>query len=340
MPKWSSTSWAVLNINQRQGRAPKSTRQLVNRSTPVMPDGAMAIKVTLYIPCFNGEQTLPFCLAGALSQSLVPDEIIVVDDGSSDRTARIAKRYGVKLVQHDRNLGLSAARNTAIRESTGDLIAALDADCVPERGWLEAMVKLMEANPGLTGIGGAVLETNKTTIADQWRTNHMKQHLGKQPVTNPQFLFGANTVFRRAALLAAYPYPEILRTNGEDLEMCLRMQTRVPGRRLFYTPTAIVYHLRGDTITSLLNNYWRYQTYASWVGRPATGFGDRTLQTYRMLRVLWAERLPIDLRERRWGGILIVLMATPYLISKQAREFWRTSPQRRTARAKGTTAAS
>jgi GT2 family glycosyltransferase len=71
-------------------------------------------KVSVYIPCYNVANYLAPVLEGALQQTLPPDEILVIDDGSKDQTCEIAARYPVTIVRHERNRGLAAARNTGI----------------------------------------------------------------------------------------------------------------------------------------------------------------------------------------------------------------------------------
>ena len=89
-------------------------------------------KVSLYIPCYNGEEHIAACIEGVLNQFRKPDEIFVIDDGSTDRTAEIAENYPqVTVIRHEENKGLAAARNSAIAASTGDYVASLDADCGP-----------------------------------------------------------------------------------------------------------------------------------------------------------------------------------------------------------------
>jgi glycosyltransferase involved in cell wall biosynthesis len=99
---------------------------------------AKRIRVTVVIPAFNEASRIGAAIESVLAQTLPAHEIIVVDDGSTDGTAEVASRPGVRVLRQP-NGGISAARNRAFREATGDWIALLDADdfWLPERlAWL------------------------------------------------------------------------------------------------------------------------------------------------------------------------------------------------------------
>jgi glycosyltransferase involved in cell wall biosynthesis len=96
--------------------------------------------ITVYIPAYNVARFLPTAIESLLAQTLVPAEIVIVDDGSKDDSASVAQRYPqVTVVRHERNSGLAAARNTAFRVARGEFVASLDADCVAEPTWLEKL---------------------------------------------------------------------------------------------------------------------------------------------------------------------------------------------------------
>ncbi|MCU0647912.1 MAG: glycosyltransferase family 2 protein [Gemmatimonadaceae bacterium] len=85
--------------------------------------------LSVVIPCFNGERYLRAALESVMAQSMPATEIVVVDDGSSDGSAPLAERFGhgVRVIRQA-NAGVSAARNTGVAESRGELLAFLDAD--------------------------------------------------------------------------------------------------------------------------------------------------------------------------------------------------------------------
>jgi len=213
-------------------------------------------KISVYIPAYNSEEFLSRVIEGLLSQTLRADEILVIDDGSLDSTAEIAAGYqDVTLIRHPKNKGLGAARNTGIRAARNELVASLDADCVPDPGWLAGLVRHFD-DARLVGVGGRLIEGIQRTVADRWRRAHMPQEWGDHPLRNPKFLFGCNNIFRKSAIMNVGGYDELMRTNGEDTHISRRLLDN--GWDLLYDPEPQIVHLRHDTSRSILDTYWRW----------------------------------------------------------------------------------
>jgi glycosyltransferase involved in cell wall biosynthesis len=85
------------------------------------------VKISVVIPAYNAARFLPRCLESVFAQTLKAEEVIVVDDGSTDDTAALAVKLGARVVRRP-NGGLSAARNTGIQNASSEWIALLDAD--------------------------------------------------------------------------------------------------------------------------------------------------------------------------------------------------------------------
>jgi glycosyltransferase involved in cell wall biosynthesis len=215
----------------------------------------MTRKVSLYIPCFNVEAYIAPVIEGILAQTFPADEILIVDDGSTDRTLEIARRYPVTIVRHDKNRGLAAARNTGLHRAKNEFVAALDADCSPDPAWLGTLVATL-AEPKMAMAGGKLIETVLTSVADRWRQSHMPQDWGETRIVRPKFTFGSNTISRKSAVEEVGWYDERMRTNGEDVDISRRL--RVRGYDCVYEPSAIVRHLRHDSVASVMNAYWRW----------------------------------------------------------------------------------
>ncbi|HVL39342.1 MAG TPA: glycosyltransferase [Fimbriimonadaceae bacterium] len=107
--------------------------------------------VSVVIPCYNGAATLAEAIESALAQTYSPLEVVVVDDGSTDESARIASRYDSVLVVQQSNGGLSAARNAGIARSSGEWILLLDADDRLLPDCASARLELAREHPFVTG---------------------------------------------------------------------------------------------------------------------------------------------------------------------------------------------
>jgi len=258
------------------------------------------VKATVYVPAYNVAEFLPRCLEAILAQNPPADEILVIDDGSRDASAEVATKYPrVTLIRHEINKGLAAARNTAMRAARNELVASLDADCVPAPDLL-AQLTARPQDSSIVGVGGKLTEGVQHTLADRWRAVHMPQHWGDAEIRNPRFLFGCNNAFRKSAVLAIGGYDESMRTNGEDVDLCRRLQEK--GWNFLYTPSARTTHMRHDTTRSILETSWRW--WRTGVNAYAGGARLRSVLGHAIqvhFRYNFLERFLADLRARRWN---------------------------------------
>jgi glycosyltransferase involved in cell wall biosynthesis len=171
------------------------------------------LSISVVIPVYNAQIFLRQAISSALEQTFPPHEIIVVNDGSTDSSQEIATSFGSAITCITQpNRGQSAARNLAIRHSTGDWIAFLDADdyWLPDK--LARQAALVQADPdiGLIYTGKTDLALDGTThdvpaMPPQW----VKVRL---PVQN--YIF-PTTVLVRRSLLLEHPFDESL-ASSED----------------------------------------------------------------------------------------------------------------------------
>ena len=108
------------------------------------------MRISVVIPARNEERFIEGCLESLEAQTLKPDEIIVVDNGSTDSTAERVRAIGVRLV-HCPTPGVAFARQAGLEAATGDWVATTDADSRPVRGWLEALHHHMGDSVALYG---------------------------------------------------------------------------------------------------------------------------------------------------------------------------------------------
>lgn len=125
--------------------------------------------VSVIIPVYNGEQYVKACINMMLNQSYKNLEIIVVDDGSADNSASIAQEFPVKLIRHEQNRGLSAARNTGIDAAQGKYIHFMDVDDEINSDYYKALVE------AITETGADVACSGMINIARPQKAQRFKK---------------------------------------------------------------------------------------------------------------------------------------------------------------------
>lgn len=130
-------------------------------------------KVSVIIPTYNRLPMVQEAVESVLAQDFEDFELIVVDDGSTDGTAEVIRKYGgrVRLIEHAHNRGVSAARNTGILHSRGKYIAFLDSDDLWVKGKLRIQVNFLDENPQFL-----LCYTDEIWIRKGKRVNPMKKH--------------------------------------------------------------------------------------------------------------------------------------------------------------------
>lgn len=223
--------------------------------------------VSVLVPCYNQARHIEGVIRAILRQTHPPDEIIVVDDASTDESARIIAELPVTLLRHERNLGPAAARNSALGASTGEIVLCIDADAYAQPDLIATLLRAYqdldpETFSSLAGIGGRGVEVCQENLADRWRVIHARQDFGNTYRENVPFLFGLCASYRRNVLEEAGGFDASFPVNaGEDFELGYRL--RRAGYKLHYEPRAIVNHNHADTEKSLKKNqsnwyYWSY----------------------------------------------------------------------------------
>lgn len=215
------------------------------------------LKVSFYVPCYNAKKYIDKCLQAILKQTYPIDEILVINDGSDDGIIEVISKFAVRIINNEKNQGLAATRNIALKEARNNFVASIDADCLIDPEWLKGCMKNFD-NPRVVAVGGRLLEANNSNIADSWRQVHLKHHWGEDKLINPIFLSGSNLVIRKDAIEQIGFYDEKkYRNNYEDVDLSLRLKER--SFKLIYEPKAKVMHMRRDTIVSVLKSFWQWK---------------------------------------------------------------------------------
>jgi glycosyltransferase involved in cell wall biosynthesis len=242
----------------------------------------MTARLTVVISSLNGAERIGPTLDAIDAQTVRDDlELLVVDDGSTDGTADVARARGVRVIRHERNLGLSAGRNTGARAATAPVVAFIDDDCQPPPDWAERL--LGGYTDGVTGVGGPIvpitgtgfmaryvernnrhepLELELTTsqalpyrlflyLRNQWTTPKPK------PRRDVHAFTGGNMSYRRDAFLEVGGFDERFRFGSEEEDLSRRLR-RAGHTRLVFEPEAWLSHRFEPTLRNVLRRSVAY----------------------------------------------------------------------------------
>jgi GT2 family glycosyltransferase len=213
-------------------------------------------KVSVVVCVYNGERTLSACLASLEKLNYPNYEVIVVNDGSTDGSEKIAEGYQYIRLINQENKGLSEARNVGIQASSGEIIAFTDADCTADADWLTYLVARFQSSD-FAAVGGPNLSPPDDSMiatcvavspgapAHVLLDDEVAEHIP-----------GCNMAFRREALQAIAGFDPIFRAAGDDVDVCWRLQNK--GYKIGFSPAAVVWHFRRNTIRDYLKQQRGY----------------------------------------------------------------------------------
>src|SRR5947209_734107 len=213
-------------------------------------------RVSVVVCSYNAERTMEACLASLEALDYPDYEVIVVNDGSTDRTLEIAERFPFCRIISQPNKGLSVARNVGAEAASGEIVAYTDSDCVADPDWLTYLVAKMETS-NLAACGGPNFpppEDSLVPAAVAVSPGGPTHVLISDEIA--EHIAGCNMAFRRDALLALGGFDPVYRAAGDDVDICWRFQDA--GHAIGFSAAAIVWHYRRNTVKAYLNQQRGY----------------------------------------------------------------------------------
>ncbi len=285
--------------------------------------------ISVIIPAYNAASTIGHCLKALSAQTCPPDEVIVVDDGSTDGTARMAKSFGVRVISQP-NAGPAAARNRGASVVQGDVLLFTDADCAPLPDWVAQMAAAF-VGPGVAGAKGAYLTRQREPVARFVQAEYEDRYDRMRGQSSIDFVDTYSAAYRRDVFVEAGGFDATFPTASvEDQEFSFRLAAR--GHRLVFVPQARVVHVHDRTVGEYARRkfwigYWKarvMRTHPSKLVRDS--HTPQVLKLQMGLAGLGALLVVAGLLDGRlalcglaaWAGLL--LSAIPFLVKVWQRD--------------------
>ena len=241
--------------------------------------------ITLYISSYNVEKTIGEVLEGVFELNPPPNEVILINDASTDQTLNILTNYQgkdrVKILNLKKNMGIGYCRNLAIKNSTNNIIATLDSDVVTDKKWLLNIYNSMIFHKSQLCGGQLIEKFLETNRYNYWRYIHLSHRFQEEKIPEVNsFLTGSNYILNKKAWEKVNGFNNQYRSNGEDVDFCIRL--RLNNLKMSYDSSAYCYHLQNDTLESLKNRSWRYYVHGTGLKKPS--YRRLILRTIKHLR--------------------------------------------------------
>ncbi len=212
--------------------------------------------VAIVVPAYNAAGTIGPCLQ-SLSNLSYPKPlytIVVVDNRSTDSTPEIAKGFQATILQESGRRSSYAARNAGIRQSSSEIVAFTDADCIAAPDWLQHLVAPFERED-VGATTGRIMDFEPSTPVEQFIANLGLWNSGEAVSGWPIVLTG-NAAVRRRCLLQLGLFNDRLYT-GADVDLGWRIHKQL-GQCVIHIPEALVRHKNYATVPAMYRQFRRH----------------------------------------------------------------------------------
>jgi glycosyltransferase involved in cell wall biosynthesis len=254
--------------------------------------------ISVIIPLFNAERNILALLDSLDRQNFRDFEVIVVDDGSTDRSKELVEKnvsryhFPLSLISQQ-NAGPAKARNVGVDNAKGDIIIFLDSDCIPPPGWIDEMIRPLTGDVAGCNCGYRV--KNQESLIARYIDYEIARRHERLNKDNIDTVGSYSASFIKGIFRKAGGFNTDYRTaSGEDFDLSFNIHKL--GYRLVFTDRTFVFHYHPDSLykflrQQFLRGYWRVPLYAQnkdkiYRGDSYTGFEPQVQFILSLLTVL------------------------------------------------------
>ena len=186
------------------------------------------MKISFIIPAYNEEKYITDCLAALLKETArmspeVASEIFVVDNNSTDGTGKAAANFPGVTVLEEKKKGANWARTRGLQETTGDLVAYIDADTKMPEGWIATAVKEFKNNPALVSLTGPYIYYDMSSLGKVFIWLYWTIIATPAYWVTGYLAVGGNVIAKRDALLKIGGFDTKIAFYGDDTDLARRL---------------------------------------------------------------------------------------------------------------------
>lgn len=216
------------------------------------------MRVSVVIPVYNEESRIKNCLNSLMKQDDKPDEIIMVDNNSTDNTVSIAKKYKDIKIINEKKQGITPARNKGFNTAKYEIIARCDADSVLPTNWVKQIRKVFSKNKNVVGFTNPIVFHDLPVIVKSSLPSDIFYYLSKAIIGIPTLIGPSLGITKKAWLKVKKEVCSDDKKVHEDIDLAIHLKkygeiffepkviVQISGRRIKYNPTSffIEYPLR------------------------------------------------------------------------------------------------
>jgi glycosyltransferase involved in cell wall biosynthesis len=196
-----------------------------------MPTSGLRLTASIIVPTYNRAGLLEQAIESALQQTRIPDEVIVVDDGSTDNTQEVLRRFGSPVVAiYQSNARLSAARNHGMRVARGDVFLYLDSDGLLLPNCVERTLQFLEEHPDVDVVYSDCYfvdkDGNRLGLFSQIEPGDRPEGMVLGEIGYRWFVINPSSTAVRRSALRDIEFDDDLSCTAEDFEFWRRLAVR------------------------------------------------------------------------------------------------------------------
>jgi len=291
----------------------------------------MIFKVSVLVLTQNRPLILKRCLISLINQNVLPDQIVVVDNGSGEKTEKSILKFKRKIkidYSQEKIKGEAFARNRALKLAEGDILVFIDDDCVADKNWLENIINFFQKNQKADGIVGRVenlLRKNIYTNVYQcyywrWLMENFKDFNQVQPLTLENTFFDTKNLALKRAIVKNFSFDPDVLFHGVNVDN-VAGKTLIKKGNFYYHPQMIIYHHNWDSFKNLIIKNFYQGVADEWICRKQKIENrDKPLNYsyWTWLKICQKEIENLNFQQKLIFWLMLFLYSWPYKIGRLA----------------------